>query len=67
MESLQVPSVSGTSQVGDAVLGMMSQNGFGRPAHNKEKHCQELQDINLMYTQSQIRVYNKYNIAMLNV
>ena len=48
VEPLQVALVSGTSKVHDAVLGMVSQNGFGRPAHNIERHRQELQDINLM-------------------
>ena len=48
VEPLQVALVSGTSKVHDAVLGMVSQNGFGRPAHNIERHRQELQDISLM-------------------
>ena len=48
VEPLQIASVSGTSQVCDAVLGMVSQNGFGRPAHNIEQQRQELHDINLM-------------------
>ena len=48
VEPLQIASVSGTSQVRDAVLGMVSQNGFGRPAHNIEQQRQELHDINLM-------------------
>ena len=48
VEPLQVASVSGTSKVCDAVLGMVSQNGFAQPAQNIERHRQELQDINLM-------------------
>ena len=42
------PSVHGTSQVRDAILGMVSQHGFGRPPHNIERHQQELHEINLM-------------------
>ena len=42
------PSVHGTSQVHDAILGMVSQYGFGRPPHNIECCQQELQEINLM-------------------
>ena len=37
VEPLHVPSVPATSKVYDAVLGMVSRNGFGRPAHNIEK------------------------------
>ena len=48
VDPLQNTSVSGTSQVLDAVLDMASQNGFGRPAHSIEWHQQELHDINLM-------------------
>ena len=47
VEMLQ-PSVHGTSQVCDAILGMVSQHGFGRPPHNIERHQQELHEINLM-------------------
>ena len=35
VEMLQ-PSVHGTSQVHDAILGMVSQHGFGRSPHNIE-------------------------------
>ena len=38
VEPLQVASVFETSKVCDAVLSMVSQNGFGRPAHNLERH-----------------------------
>ena len=48
VEPFQNTSVSGTSQVHDAVLGIVSQNGFGRPAHNIEQHRQELHVITLM-------------------
>ena len=48
VEPLQVPSVSGTSKVCDAVLGMVSENCFGRPAQNIERYGKDLQDINLM-------------------
>ena len=39
------PSVHGTSQVRDAILGIVSQHGFGRPPQNVECHWQELHDI----------------------
>ena len=42
------PSVHGTSQVHDAILGMVSQHGFGRPPQNGECCQQELHDINFM-------------------
>ena len=39
------PSRHGTSQVSDAILGMVSQHGFGRPPQDVECHWQELHDI----------------------
>ena len=41
-------SVQGSSQVQDAILCMVLQNGFGRPAHNIERQHQELHEVNLM-------------------
>ena len=38
VELLKVASVSETSQDCDAVLGMVSQNAFRRPAHNTKQH-----------------------------
>ena len=41
-------SCQGSSQVRDAILCMVLQNGFGRPAHNIECQHQELHEVNLM-------------------
>ena len=41
-------SVQGSSLVQDAILCMVLQNGFGRPAHNIERQHQELHEVNLM-------------------
>ena len=38
VETLVPPSVSGSSQIHDAIVSMVSQNGFGRPAHNIVMH-----------------------------
>ena len=48
VETLVPPSVPGSSQIHDAIVSMVSQNGFGRPAHNIVRHREELHEINLM-------------------
>ena len=48
------PSVHGTSHVCEAILGMVSQHGFGRPSHTIENYQQKLYDINLMQKKNQI-------------
>ena len=49
VETLAPPtSVHGSSQICNAILCMILQNGFGRPAHNIEQHQQELCELNLM-------------------
>ena len=38
VETLVPPSVPGSSQIRDAIVSIVSQNGFGRPAHNIVRH-----------------------------
>ena len=48
VEALVPPSVPGSSQICDAIVSMVPQNGFGCPAHNMVRHREELHEINLM-------------------
>ena len=41
-------SLQGSSQVQDAILCLVLQKGFGRPAHNIKRQHQELHEVNLM-------------------
>jgi hypothetical protein len=49
VETMAPPSsVHELSQICNAMLCMILQNGFGRPSHNIEQHQQELHELNLM-------------------
>ena len=61
-------SVHGSSQICDAILCMILQNGFGRPSHNIERHQQELHELNLMYRFFKMEIqYVNGNIVLVVV